>query len=260
MKRYIKWFVLGGLVLFAGVAKADYNTRDHVTHTENASTGLVTDVNGNLKVVDPDRDRDFSGFQTLFTSVVLNAGTTFQPNTPKYIGQYSRAVLFLTWGAPAADSDSVRIAVRVWGKTSLNSGNLYLWTPQSTMALYDTCVTNGQVDADSTGAGRCLQPISFWVGRARTSLYSTAATTTTVKGELSNLYDGTFTTPAGKSVRIRKIPGWAYRNAGSNGAMLDLSSESGNAIPFPFILVEVINATKGVNLTSVTCDVWPRVN
>jgi hypothetical protein len=43
------WLVLAGLVLLVGAALADYNVRDHVTHYQNASTGLRTNAGGDLR-------------------------------------------------------------------------------------------------------------------------------------------------------------------------------------------------------------------
>jgi hypothetical protein len=260
-----------GLVAFAMVATAAHAQSTVVegnknrTMTGNAMSGtylpdstarlLRTDENGYLQVTDADRDRDFPVMLNAFQSVVLNAGTTYQPISPIYVGQYSRLALMLTWSSAAADTDSVRIAVRVYGRKSLNSGNLYLWTPSSGITAADTCVTLGQVDADSSGVGRCLQPVSFIVAKPR------HLGGFVVKGEMSNIYDGTFTTPANKSVRIRKIPGNAWRPyLGTGSVMLNLSDAAGNPCPFPYIFIEVSNLTKISNLTSVSCDIWPRVN
>jgi len=184
--------------------------------------------------------------------VVLNNSTTFQPNTPKYIGQYTRAALYLTWGgAAASDSDTTFIMVRVYGKMSLNSGNLYLWTPLAqSVQPGDTCQCPS-VPSDSAGAARCLTPApSFLVIRGITN-YGLMT-----KVVASQLGGGTATTRG----TLRKLNAYAIRYASNNGVVLNLSDDAGNPCPFPYIFVEVTNLSFSRNLTSVTCDVWPRVN
>jgi len=224
------------------------------------STGRVfrSDVDGNIYTVDADRDRNFPVITSLFSSVNLAQSSTYQQGTAIYIGQYSRASLMLRWSITAADSDSVRIAVRVYGKTSINSGTLHLWTPAGAGNITnDTCNTSSVAAADSGGgAGRCIAPVSFWISRL-VGPY-TAGAIVSAAG-CSNLYSGAAVGGTGR-VRIRRIPSYTWRPPGIQGVMLPLSDSAGNPCPFPYILVEVVNASPGSTLTSLSCDVWPRVN
>jgi len=222
-----------------------------VNPAESTAQPLQYDEYGRLLTVDGDRDRDFPLITNLFSAVVLNQSTTFQPNNAKYIGQYSRAALMLNWGLTAAsDSDTTFLAVRVWGKTSLNSGNLYLWTPMAgSVQPGDTCQCS-HIAADSVNSGQCFTPaISFVVIRNVTNY----ALTTKVAENFVGLPDAT------KRATLRKLPAYGIRYAGTNGVMLNLSDNAGNPCPFPYILVEVMNLNFTRNLTSVTADVWPRV-
>jgi len=223
-----------------------------LNRTDSTARVITVTPSGYLQAVDPDRDRDFSIPRNLFNSVVLNPSTTYQPLQPCYIGQYSRASLMLSWGgAAAADSDTTFLMVRVWGKRSMNDGNMYLWTPFTKVVdSGDTCYCNKTV-ADSAGAPTaCITPPpSFVVTRA--NVIPTAGWTKVVAG----IYGGTATT----RVSLRKIPAWALRFAGSTGVMLPLSDEAGNQCPYPYIFVEVANLSFSRALTGVTCDVWPRV-
>ena len=222
------------------------------------STGRVfrSDVDGNIYMVDGDRDRNFPVITSLFSSVVLNANTTYQQGTAIYVGQYTRGALMLRYSFTAADSDSVKLAVRVYGKVSINSGTLHLWTPSGgVIASGDTCFTNGRVDVDSTGVGRCMSPISFFLCRAINGSYPAM----NIDATNSAWYQAPAIT-AGKTLKIRKVPSYALRPMGVQGTMLNLSDNAGNPCPFPYILIEVANLTRGTNLTSVSCDFWPRVN
>jgi len=222
------------------------------------STGRVfrSDVDGNILTADADRDRDFPVITSLFSSVVLNPSTAFQQGTAIYIGQYSKPTLMLRYSyAAAADSDSTFIMVRVWGKTSINSGTLHLWTPFAgtigVPGVADTCYCNKTV-ADSAGAATaCITPLpSFVVTRA------VNAPTIGWTKVVASVYGGTATT----RTSLREIPASALRFGGAQGAMLPLVDQAGSVCPFPYILVEVWNLSFTRALTSVSCDVWPRVN
>jgi hypothetical protein len=258
-----KWLVLGGLLAFVGTAKADFNVQDKGTYYNNASTGLKTDASGNLATSDFDRDRDFPIVTPLFAAQTLTCKQSYQMPIAVPIMQYTRAAIMLTWSCAAVDSDSVRIAVRVYGATSSTSGNWYLWTPSVTYSLADTCAGPMTAGADSLTFGRCLKPVSFWVGR-----YANQQTETSpwIYGDHTSLISGASMT-AGSRVRIRKVPSWAWRWASSNAVMLNLTDNSGAPCPFPYIRIEVANVTgasSGVvgascSLTNVQADIWPRV-
>jgi hypothetical protein len=251
-KNLRKWLVLGGLLAFVSVANADFNVQDKGTYYNNASTGLKTDVNGNLATNDFDRDRDFPLITQLFSGQQLTAGQTYQMNTSIPMMQYTRAAIMLTWAAAVTDTDSVRIAVRVYGTTSPSSANWHLWTPMAEVNATDSCYTSGPVAADSNGTGRCLKPLSFWVGRSVSTVSMLSGTL--VIGS-AGLHEG----PAIVRTRVRKIPGYALRWGSANGVMLNLTDNTGAPCPFPYIRLEVVNATLGTTITNVEANLWPRV-
>jgi hypothetical protein len=260
-KRITPWLVLGGLMLLAGVASADFNVRDHGTHYQNSSSGLKTNSTGDLKMDDADRDRDFPLITNLFSGQQLLAGAMYQMQVGIPTMQYTRAAIMLTWACALADTDSVRIAVRVYGATSSTSSNWHLWTPIATFTPTDTC-ESVQTAGDSTGFGRCLRPFSFWVGRKPTSRFPNTVNpgaVTTVHGALTDVFDGTLATATAKMVRIRKIPGSILRYGSANGVMLNLTDNTGAPCPFPYIRLEVYNLTNGTTLTNIEANVWPRV-
>jgi hypothetical protein len=254
MKNFF-WSLL--LLLVAGAALAQPNqTMGSKTPSDPGKwVYLRIDDDGTLLARDPDRDRDFSGFINCFNAVVLNYGQTYQMNQPRYIGQFTRAALMISWGMPAAaDSDSVSFIVRVYGKTSLNSGNFFLWTPYThIITVSDSCFSTVTV-ADTAGAGsKCISPApSFVVGRkyylANTKLPASAAG---------------FPVTSNQRINFRNVQSWAWRFGGVNGVSLNLSDDAGNPFPFPYIWIEITNicpANSAKNMTGVTCDIWPRVN
>jgi len=219
---------------------------------KSSSYGLLTD--------DGNRDRDFPLLTQLFSGQQLVGGATFSMTTAVPSLQYTRAAIMLTWASTAADTDSVRIAVRVYGTTSSTSGNWHLWTPLAVYTAGDTCETSGQVDADSLATGRCLRPISFWVGRTpSTRLGMPAQNYTYIHGAATWYIDGTLTTATSKMVKIRKVPISCLRWASANGVMLNLTDNTGAPCPFPYIRIEVTNLTRASTLTNIEANLWPRV-
>jgi hypothetical protein len=260
MKNFF-WSLL--LLLVAGAALAQPNqTMGSKTPSDPGKwVYLRIDDDGTLLARDPDRDRDFSGFINCFNAVVLNYGQTYQMNQPRYIGQFTRAALMISWGMPAAaDSDSVIFIVRVYGKTSLNSGNYFLWTPftnirgTGTSTSGDTCFASRISPTDtSTATSLCIAPApSFVVGRkvypANTKVPASA---------------GGYNVTSNQRMNLRSIPSWSWRFAGTTGVCLNLADDAGNPFPFPYIWIEVINISgfaSPKNMTGLTCDIWPRVN
>lgn len=255
MKRNrIKWFVLGGLVLLVigSNALADYNVLDKTTYKQNATSGQRVNDTGDLRVDDMDRDRDYPGLENVFTGVVLNINSTYQTPNAIDVSKFTRLNLHLSWGtAAAADSDSVFIMVRVYGKSSTGSGNYHLWTPLgSSISTGDTCQSPGVV-ADSAGAAKCLTPApSFVVVRGITNY---ALLTKVV---MSQLGGGSSTTRG----TLRKIPTYAWRYAGFNGVDLELVNNAGAPAHFDYLFVEITNLSFTRNLTSVHMDLHGRTN
>ncbi len=260
MKKLKGWLVLGGLTLLANAALADYNVREHGTHYQNASTGLKTDVLGNLKTSDDDRDRDFPLITNLFAGQQLTAGQTYQMNIAVPTLQYTRAAIMLTYAAAAADSDSVRVFVKVFGTTSPTSGNWHFWSPQDPVHNpADSCSMNGPVAADTgaAGLGRCPQPLSFFVTRTLgINPYLTYGVT--VPAACQTVYQGPGVAGVGR-MRIRRLPRGIIRQPSANGVMLNLTDNSGAPCPYPYIRIEVTNASTGGTLTNIEANLWPRV-
>lgn len=220
------------------------------------STGRIfsTDELGRIQTRDVDRDRDFPLITNFFSGLVLTAGQTFQsPTIPA--GQYTRGAIMLTWAIAAADTDSVRVAVRVWGTTSLTSGNYHLWTPGGFTEAADTCNGSGYVAGDTTATSpsRCLAPLSFWVvkpfGFNRAPQMSFLA---------ENITQGSAVKPAAGQIKVRKIPNAIVRYGSANAVMLNLTDNTGAPCPFPYIVLQVTNAGRQ-SLTSVEANLWPRV-
>ncbi len=127
---------LTGQVL-GGPTSAD--SVQHVLGTTASGTGF-----GSLWTDDQKRDRDFgalipSGLNTVPT---LAPGNAVQTPLGLDLHQYSHLKLLLTWNfASVADSDSVNIAVSLYGKTSSSMGdglNAQLFVKVGTNAVADT--------------------------------------------------------------------------------------------------------------------------
>ena len=274
-KKWLSWVLVGlclGLTL--STAQAQQAGDGARTSLIGQKLGGVYDVDSTFRVwrfgptgipyfEDGNRDRDFPLITQLFSGQNLLAGQTYSMITAVPSLQYTRAAIMLTWAtavAAPADTDSVRIAVRVYGTTSSTSSNWHLWTPLAVYTAGDTCETNGQVEADSTGTGRCLKPISFWVGRQpSTRLGMPANGFTPVIGAAAWIFDGTFTTATAKMIKIRKVPILCLRWGSANGVMLNLTDNAGAPCPFPYIRIEVTNLTRGQTLSNVEANLWPRV-
>jgi hypothetical protein len=264
-KRTSAWLVLGGLVLLVGAALADYNVLDHVTHFQNASTGLRTDEEGRLMTVDPDRDRDFPVAINLFNSVTLNPSSTYQMGQAVSIQQYSRAQLHMRWSfAAAGDSDSVFFAVRVWGRMNEQTGTMHLWQPMvipGTPGASDTCFTTKTAGDSASAVTTCLQPVSFVVARPNNTTARSVMTDNFAPIQAAYLQFSGASGVTNTSAQLRKVPWQLVRWSGPNGVILNLSDNAGNPCPFNYIWVEVWHLRRfGVALQNLTCDVWPRVN
>lgn len=215
-----------------------------------------------LPTVDQNRDRDFPLITQLFSGQSLTCKQTYSMTTAVPVLQYTRAAIMLTWAAASVDTDSVRIAVRVYGTTSPTSGNWHLWTPQATYTTLDSCAGPIIAGSDSLTHGRCLKPVSFWVGRWSNG----QELSPWIYGDHTWLIAGA-TMTAGNRVRIRKIPAYAFRWGSANGVMLNLTDNAGAPCPFPYIRIEVTNCTGASSgivgascaLTNIEANLWPRV-
>jgi hypothetical protein len=289
MKRFNAVAVLVALVLFAGTAFAQgtvlgwgnkptppqsgtsvqgqvkVSVVGGVAEDDSAGTPMQFDVLGNLKVNDTQRDRDFPLITQLFSGQQLTCKQTYAMTYAVPTLQYTRNAIMLTWACAAVDTDSVRIAVRVYGTTSSTSGNWHLWTPMATYGAGDTCMgpaTSISTANDSLTVGRCLKPVSFWVGRAVGGVESAPF----IYGDHTTLLQATSTT-AGTRYRVRKIPAYALRWGSANAVMLNLTDNTGAPCPFPYIRIEVSNCTGASSgivgascaITNLEANIWSRV-
>jgi hypothetical protein len=286
-KKWLGWALVAlGLGLALSTAEAQQAGDGARTSLIGQKIGGVYDVDSTFKVWrvgptgipyfnDSDRDRDFPLITQLFAGQQLTAGASFSMVTAVPLMQYTRAAIMLTWAAATADTDSIRIAVRVYGTTSSTSSNWHLWTPMTTTVIgnnagvpvLDSCVMDGMVAADSGlgGRGRCLKPVSFWVGRSTGTGTEWRPRISTL---LTSLYQGASIGGSGAFVAIRKIPSYNMRWGSANGVMLNLTDQSGAPCPFPYIRIEVYNCSANNNslaggaagtITNVEANLWPRV-
>jgi hypothetical protein len=150
--------------------------------------------------------------------------------------------------ATAADSDSVCLAVYVYGTISATTANRCLWNPISGYSASDSCDDNSTTAnkmTDSTVA-HCFGTIpSFYITRsARKGVSSTFLQLTTTG-----------------RVPIRRWPLGINRYASSTGITIPLSDNAGNPVPFPYITVVVQNVFPNAtgNITNLEVNYWPRV-
>lgn len=231
-----------------------------VDPADSTAQPLLITASGLLSTDDGDRDRDFPLLTQMFSGQQLTAGQTYAMTTATPTGQYTRAAIMLTWAAAVADTDSVRIAVKVYGTTSPTSGNWHLWTPNGpVMNATDTCSMSGKVAADSGAAalGRCPQPLSFFV-TTFVGVSPFLRVGITVPAACQTVYAGPGIAGVGR-VRIRQFPSGIFRQPSANAVMLNLTDNAGAPCPFPYIRIEVTNASTGSTLTNIEANLWPRV-
>ena len=60
-------------------------------------------------------------------------------------------------------------------------------------------------------------------------------------------------------VKVRRVPFSCIRWGSANGALLSLTDNSGAPFLSQYIRIEVTNLTKGVTLSNVAANIWPRV-
>lgn len=208
----------------------------------NATTGQQTDVNGNALVVDADRDRNASILTGAgFSGVSVASGQTKQATSAIPLAAFGKSDLLVSWQtAAAADSDSVAIAIKVYGKISSSPGDglNYLISPSC------GCAADTATLVFPTGVSTLPRkvPPTFLI----LSPMKVAA-----GPNISLKVDGTqrlFTVPPS---RIRLT-------GGTNAVVLNLADVLGD-FAFPYALVEVSN-WGATNLTNVTLSWWPRAH
>lgn len=216
------------------------------------TTGFPVQGDGtSIYATDPNRDRDFSVKIPMFNLVNLLPSSTFQMDHAEFVGQYSRGTLMMYWtGAAAADSDSVCIMVKVYGRTSATGAQRYLWAAMSNGNVQDTCFSNAAIGDSAGSGGRCFTPMpTFVVVRSGRPL--------PVKVTMAVLGNGGTSATRGQ---LRKVPGYALRYAGSNAIAIPLVDQGGASCPFQYLEIEVTNLGWVRTLSSLSCDFWPRVN
>lgn len=284
VKHFKQFGIIAALVLFAGNAWAQGTSlgwgqkptpvQSGTNPQGQLKVGVVGGVDGDtlaqplrfnsdgsLKIGDISRDRDYPVITSLFSGAnVVGAAPTggaviYQMQSAVYIGQFTRPTLMFRYShAAQADTDSVTVGIRIWGKTSLASGTLHLWTPITGRdAVTDSCWAN-KTFADSAGAtGYCLPTnLSFVLVRNRNP-FSQAVAAGMFKIDMS-IVGGTRST----SGTLRRVPASIIRTAGPFGTQLPLVDNAGAPCPYPYILVDVVNFSRTRAITA-TGDIWPRV-
>lgn len=239
MSRRIVWLLLAAIVLLPVVVAA--GTTDIVRVADgtywNIKSGEKTDASGNAKVVDADRDRDYSTPLVLLDATPLAAGATKGGTLAVNTAAYSSLGIMLRWTyATAADSDSVNIVVKVFAKrsTAMDDGMNHLWTPRSGGATTDT-------------SAFLVSPAVSVNPRIASTYYVTRNTTTGLK--LHGTAQG----------YVYTIPLRQLRWAGNGGIFIPMSD---CGIPFnaQYVGVEITNANISKALATITAELWPRVN
>lgn len=209
----------------------------------NATTGQQTDVNGNVLVTDAARDRDAAVLTGAgLNGVSIASGQVKQALEAVGVGSWGKFDLLLSWStAAAADSDSVAISIKVYGKTSSSPGDglNYTLAPARTGGVADT--------------GRVVLPAGVkavpWFAPPTFLVLSAAKLS---GGANINLkWDGTG--------RVVTVPWHCIRwTQGTNAVGLNLADVLGD-FAYPYLLIEVANVGN-TNLTNVTATWSPRVN
>ena len=208
----------------------------------NAATNQMTDINGNVYVVDADRDRDRGSLTNAgFSGASLASGQAKQATGAIAVSEFGKFDLMLSWNtAAAADSDSVAIAVRIYGKVSSSPGDglNYLVTPSCGCPL-DTATVVLPTGVSTTPREA---PPTFLV----LSPMKVAGTAS----QFSLKVDGT--------QRVVTVPANRIRlSSGTNAVLLNLGDLVGD-FSAPYLLAELAN-WGATNLTNVTLSLWPRV-
>ena len=212
---------------------------------------------GRLEFVDGDRDRDFATPINLFNSVTLGVTTGhYQMGQAVSIQQFSRAALNLRYShAAETDTDSVFVAVRVWGRMAEQTGSMHYWSPVTGVSVSDTCFSTHAI-ADSAGAGtKCAPtPPSFILVRPKNARVAASFGGQTVVP--MSILGGTAATRG----QLRKYDTRTVRWAGPYGTTLNLVDNNGAPCPFEYIWLEVFNLGWTRALNNVTCDAVLKVN
>lgn len=234
------------LAIGAGTASSQTsgtNTVERNGYYFNATTGQQTDVNGNVLVIDADRDRDAPILTGAgINGLALASGQSRQALSAIALGQFGKYDLLLSWNtAAAADSDSVAIAVKVYGKISSSPGDglNYLISPRCYCAMDTATVV---LPAGVSAIPRKVPPTALVLSPMKMPNAGPA---------ISLKVDGTaraVTVPYNRIVQV----------AGSNAVLINLA-DMADGFSAPYLLLELSN-WGATNLTGVTATWWPRVN
>ena len=213
-----------------------------------------------LPMNDQDRDRDFSTVQNLnFSGLTVGAGSIRDcTGGAKSTLQYGRGTLLLQWQiSQAADTDSVAIAVYIYGTVSANSATRYL---MSSLIYGSTAIDTVALGKSTvTGLNNMLKPLpTFFVTRNRYAGDVAAAQSTYSVGQ------GVLGLSANYSYAPNMIPTQLWKTQifynGLTGAIaIPLGDVGGNGFPFPYVYCTIANFHARRSLAAVSLDYWPRV-
>lgn len=144
------WLAVAGLALFAGLALADYNVRDHSTHHQNASTGLKTNSTGDLTIEDSSPNRDvWRLYPNIINNQLTASGTGMVDSSQAQSTADMRRLVLVLYGTHDSVSTIVSLAVQIRGHylTSSDSASAHPWIrwPNRSITLHN--------DVDSVGHG-----------------------------------------------------------------------------------------------------------
>jgi hypothetical protein len=244
MHRSIRTAVLTALLCLGASAHAQTsgtNTVERNGYYFNSTTGNRTDADGRVYVTEGAPAHTSSvATNAGLNGVALASGQAKQALSAVPVGDWGKFDLLISWTtAAAADSDSVAIAVKVYGKTSATAGDglNFLISPKCHCSADTASVV---LPAGVAAIARKVPPTALILSPHKVHGGSP---------HLSLKVDGTARAVAIPFHRVSLV-------AGSNGILLNMADAAGD-FSFPYALVELAN-WGNTNLTNVTATWWPR--
>lgn len=251
MKRSL-WLVLFGLVVaLPAVAqvggdgvKAQNMTGLRIAGVQTADSTVRIfrmDSNGYLYTLDASKDRDFGQYIStgIPAGTAIAAGKSVQTPNGIDVSKFNKLTLILNWTLPAAaDSDSVNIAVKVYGKYSSSMGdgvNAPLNIKLTANSVADTARIH--LPTGVSAASFAFIPPSFYITR----------NITTGLNIIGTAYN------SGSSIVTACGPRLVW--AGNGCAIVELSNLSDYA-SFPYIGFDLSNWNVTKNISSLSATLW----
>lgn len=259
MGKWLKVLALAAVALgVAATASGDSNTYNYQTQggvNFNTRNGSVVDDNGIQKVVDADRPEDRSPLTNLLTSSV--AANTLVSTNVIDASQYTSFQIHMSWtvGTTLADTskcDSVAFLLIPFGRTTyLDSGQNFIMSQGR--------VVGALGDTTNAGVGRTIPGILV-TPRKNPLVGSINPIGAAMRYERIVWADfGASTALLGPALPGLRVLEKNYQLVKSVSFPLGGSAYGGD-VKEPFIGFYVYNLSKTIAATSVTIDVFPKVN